>query len=312
MEIVLHSLSGILTVLLIIGTGFALDRRGWFSESGVSLISRLVNTVCLPGYMLANMVARFSGSDLIEMGRGAGVPMLSMLLGLFAAKVLAGILKIPKERKGIFIDCVTFSSVIFQGLPLVLALFGEEGLPYIMIYYIANTVLFWTIGVREAALSSGRDVPLISRRSLKIILNPPLIGLLLGIILVMLNLKLPEPLYRSLYYIGSMTSPLAMLFIGIAMSRTAWEEIKIDFQTSVAMLGRFFICPLILYLMLPFFNVNETMGRVFVICAALPSVTNLSVVLKEYGGDYKYAAMLVTVSTCLSAAVVPFYMWLIH
>lgn len=202
--------------------------------------------------------------------------------------------------------------MIFQWLPLVLAIFGEEGLPYIMIYYIANTVLFWTMGVREVALDALEEVPWISRKALKGILNPPLIGLIIGIILVMLGVKLPEPVYRSCYYIGSMTIPLAMLFVGIAMSMTACDDIRIDFPTCVAMLGRFFICQLLLFMLLPLFNIGTVMGRVFVICAALSSVTNLSVVLNGYGGDYRYAAMLVTVSTCLSVCVIPFYMWLIH
>ncbi|MCD7975025.1 MAG: AEC family transporter [Phascolarctobacterium sp.] len=181
-----------------------------------------------------------------------------------------------------------------------------------MIYYIANTVLFWTMGVCEVALDALEEVPWISRKALKVILNPLLIGLIIGIILVMLGVKLPEPVYRSCYYIGSMTSPLAMLFVGIAMSMTACDDIRIDFPTCVAMLGRFFICQLLLFMLLPLFNIGTVMGRVFVICAALSSVTNLFVVLKGYGGDYRYAAMLVTVSTCLSVCVIPFYMWLIH
>lgn len=38
MDIVIHSLNGIITVMLIIWTGFAMERLGWFTESSVTLI----------------------------------------------------------------------------------------------------------------------------------------------------------------------------------------------------------------------------------------------------------------------------------
>lgn len=40
-------------------------------------------------------------------------------------------------------------------------------------------------------------------------------------------LELPQPIFVAFRYIGSMTSPLAMLFIGIAMSKTNWQEIRL-------------------------------------------------------------------------------------
>ena len=43
MEIVLHALNGVLTIMLIIAVGFYLERRGWFIEESVALNSRLGN-----------------------------------------------------------------------------------------------------------------------------------------------------------------------------------------------------------------------------------------------------------------------------
>ena len=53
-------------------------------------------------------------------------------------------------------------------------------------------------------------------------------------------------------------------------------------------------------------------GKVFVIMAAMPAMTNTAIVAKGYGGDYKYAAMLTAVSTVLAVFAIPFYMWLVH
>ena len=46
--------------------------------------------------------------------------------------------------------------------------------------------------------------------------------------------------------------------------------------------------------------------------AAMPAMTNTSIVAKVYGGDYKYAAMLTVVSTLLAVITTPFYMWVLR
>lgn len=312
MEVIMHALNGVITVMLIIAAGFALERRGWFSESSVTLISRLVTQVCLPTYMMTNLLANFQHDQLIAMSKGLVVPLISMLSGYFVSLVLGRLVGVPLKHRGIFSICVSCSNTVFIGLPLGIALFGDAGVPYIMIYYMVNTTMFWTIGVHDLAIGSGEETPWLSRKTLRSIISLPLIGFAAGVTLVLLEWQLPQPLFTACRYIGSMTTPLAMLFIGIAMSKTDWQEIRLGKELAVAMLGRFFICPLLVLAIAPVFHLNDMMTKVFVIMAAMPAMTNTAIVAKSYGGDYKYAAMLTAVSTLLAAAVVPFYMWLVH
>lgn len=312
MDVILHALNGVLTVMMMIGFGVWMERQGWFSEESVALISKMVNKVCLPTYMLTNILANFQHDQLVSMARGLVVPLITMSLGYLASKVLARAINVPWEHKGAFSICVSLSNTIFIGLPLGIALFGEAGVPYIMLYYMVNTTLFWTIGVYELANSAGEQVPLFSKKTLQSIMSPPLLGFMTGIIMVMLEVGLPEPIFKSFRYVGSMTTPLAMLFIGIAMSKTNWQEIKLGKELVVAMLGRYFICPLLVIGILPFFDLEPMMAKVFVIMAALPAMANTAIVARAYNGDYKYAAMLTAVSTVLAVGVIPFYMWLVH
>lgn len=312
MDIVLHALNGVVTVVIIISFGFFMERQGWFSEESVALISRLVNKVCLPTYMLTNILANFRHDQLVSMARGMIVPLISMLAGYFISRGIAKLLGVSRGHTGIFTICVSFSNTIFIGLPLGVALFGEAGVPYIMMYYMVNTTLFWTIGVHDLAMGVGEDTPFFSRKTLKSILTPPLMGFALGVIMILLELQLPKPLFTSFRYIGSMTTPLAMLFIGIAMSKTDWNEIVLGKELVVAMLGRYFICPLIVFAIIPYFHLDPMMEKVFVIMAAMPAMTNSAIVARGFGGDYKYAAMLTAVSTVLAVVIIPFYMWLVH
>ena len=109
-----------------------------------------------------------------------------------------------------------------------------------------------------------------------------------------------------------MTAPLAMLFVGIAISKASLSEIKFDRELTAAMVGRFVICPLCVMVCLPFFALPKLMSEVFIMQAAMPAMTNTSIVAKVYGGDYKYAAMLTVVSTLLAVITTPFYMWVLR
>lgn len=102
MEIVLHALNGVLTIMLMIAVSFYLERRGWFSEESVALISRLVNYVCLPTYMLTNILGQFKHDQLITLSHGLIVPVISMLAGYFISRLLGRLIGVPREHRGIF------------------------------------------------------------------------------------------------------------------------------------------------------------------------------------------------------------------
>ena len=271
-------------------------------------MAQLVTKVCLPTYMIVNLTVNFSHDQLIEMSGGLPVPIISMALGYFIGHAAARLLKVRRDRVGVFCTVFFVSNTIFIGLPMTLALFGEEGIPYVMLYYMVNTTMFWVVAVHDMASDAGVAAPWLSRKTLKVVLNPPLLGFLA----VMLDWRLPMPIEASFRYLGGMTTPLAMLFIGIAISKASWSEIKFDRELTAAMVGRFVICPLCVMVCLPFFALPKLMSEVFIMQAAMPAMTNTSIVAKVYGGDYKYAAMLTVVSTLLAVITTPFYMWVLR
>jgi predicted permease len=50
--------------------------------------------------------------------------------------------------------------------------------------------------------------------TLKKIFSPPLMGFVVGIIFVVLHIKLPSFIMSDLNYVGGLTIPMSMLFIG--------------------------------------------------------------------------------------------------
>jgi len=312
MEMILHTFNGVLTIMLIIGVGFGMERKGWVSEPCITFVSRLVNYVSLPTFMITSILGRFDREKLLGMVDGLTVPFITMIAAYCIARLMAKFLVSNPRHRAIFIIGVAFSNTIFIGLPLCVALFGEIAVPYIMLYYMANTFLFWTVGVHDLAADNGTEVPLLSKETLKSVFSPSLIGFLTGVSMALLNMNLPAPIFRAFSILGSMMTPLAMIFIGIGMSRNDWSSFHIDKELVFAVAGRFVVCPLIVLAMIPLFPMEPLMARVFVIMSAMPAMANISIVSQHYGGDYQYAAMQVAVTTVAAIFVLPVYMWLIH
>ncbi|MEQ8197231.1 MAG: AEC family transporter [Clostridiaceae bacterium] len=311
--VLLNSIESVLTIIIIIGTGYYLTWKKWFNEETSRTFAKLVTNVSLPAYMLYNIRESFNRNDLEGFAKGLWVPFAAIFICYLIAVAVSRILNIDKSRRGTFQSMFFNSNSIFIGLPVNMALFGSESLPYVLLYYMANTTFFWTLGVYcinsdscdEEKNSSGGGL-------LKRIMTPPLMGFIIALILMLLDINLPKFVMDTSKYLGSLTTPLSMLFIGISINSVKIRCVKFDKYISGVLLGRFIISPLIMFIFLSFVDLPLMMKQVFIIQAAMPVMTNAPIIAKAYGSDSTYAAVMVTVSTILSMAAIPVYMMLIQ
>ena len=169
MEGAIHGLQGIFEVIFIISIGFILSRKGWFDSNTSALLTKIVMKVALPFYMVVNMVRDFTHDSLVQIAPDLVLPFASIFLAYFVGRIAAAVLHIRKDRQGIFITCFFIANTIFIGLPVNLALFGPKSVPSVMLYYMANTTMFWTLAVYHIVNDStgGKNMPLFSMQTIK-------------------------------------------------------------------------------------------------------------------------------------------------
>ncbi len=311
--IFLNGVQGVLSIILMIGIGYFLSFKGWFDQKSSKLISKLVVSVALPAYMISNLMGTYDKDKLLHLGNGLVVPFLTMgscyLLGMILAKVL----KLPENRRGTFTSMFALSNTIFVGLPVNLALFGDQSVPYVLLYYIGNTTLFWTIGTYGISRDGGKkDKGLFTLDNAKRIFSPPLTGFLIAVALILLGVTLPKSIMETCKYLGNMTTPLSMLFIGIVIHSVKLSEIRVDKGMVAVLVGRFIITPLVMIILCRGLALPLLMKKVFVVQAAMPVMTQTSIIAQTYGGDYEYAAVVTTVTTVVSLISIPLYMLLLN
>ncbi|MHA8137879.1 AEC family transporter [Lactobacillaceae bacterium Scapto_B20] len=319
MEVFQSSISGILVILLMIALGYGLAKFNWFDEKSSKLITRLVTQVALPAYMISTITSKFTAKTLLHTLPDLRFPVISMLI-LFAISIaVARALRIAKSHRGLFESMFFNSNTVFVGLPINLALFGDKSLPYVLVYYMANTTFFWTLGVYLIQRDGDADTAFSFKQTLKKVFSPPLLGFIIGVIMVLLDVKqinwlspVLTPVLQSCDYVGGLTIPLSMIFIGIAVSRIKFSQFKFDRLNWGILLGRFIMAPVLMTLLVVFTDMPIMMKQVFILQSAMPVMTNAPVVSKLYNADDLYASVMVTETTLLSLVVVPILMVLVQ
>lgn len=310
MDIFLRSISGILVILGMILVGFVIGEKGWFDDKSRGLLAKLVTQVALPCYMLYTITQRFTAADLLIMLPALRFPALSMVILLGIATGVARIFAVRQDRRGLFISMFFNSNTIFVGLPINQALFGDASIPYVLIYYMCNTTFFWTLGTYLIQRDGEREAQFDLKTSLKKVFSPPLMGFLLGLVLVMLQIKLPAFLASDLQYLGNLTTPLSMIFIGLSVSHVGVKQLVLGKEQLLILLGRFLVAPLLMASIVYWVPLPSLMKQVFIIQSAMPVMTNAPVVARLYGADSDYAAVMVTETTLATMVVIPILMLL--
>jgi len=310
MDIFLRSISGILVILGMILVGFVIGEKGWFDDKSRGLLAKLVTQVALPCYMLYTITQRFTAADLLKMLPALRFPALSMVILLGIATGVARIFAVRQDRRGLFISMFFNSNTIFVGLPINQALFGDASIPYVLIYYMCNTTFFWTLGTYLIQRDGEGEAQFDLKTSLKKVFSPPLMGFLLGLVLVMLQIKLPAFLASDLQYLGNLTTPLSMIFIGLSVSHVGVKQLVLGKDQLLILFGRFLVAPLLMASIVYWMPLPNLMKQVFIIQSAMPVMTNAPVVARLYGADSDYAAVMVTETTLATMVVIPILMLL--
>lgn len=313
LQFVLQALQGIFTIVFVVAIGCVLSAKGWFDEKSSALIAKLVTTVSLPLYMITSLTKNFTAERLIKLAPDMLLPVLSICLAMIIGKIAVRVFGVGPGRRGVFITNFFIANTMFIGLPVNLALFGDESIPSVMLYYMVNLIFFWTLGVQNiVADTEGSHAGIFSVAVLKKLWSPPMMGFVAAIVLILTGIQLPGFLMRGFQYVGNLTTPLSLIFIGIEISRISLRDFHFEKDIIGGLIGRFVVCPVCVLVLVPFIAVAPISVKVFAMQAAMPAMTQMAIVAKQYGADSQYAAALSFITIIAGLIVIPFYMTVVN
>ena len=184
-------------------------------------------------------------------------------------------------------------------------------------YYITNTVSIWTLGYMLLAsdpMENSGDAK--GGFDLKKLLSPPLIAFVIAFAVLLSGIRVITPIVETTKYLGSVVTPLALLYIGIVLADAGLHSIRFDLDTNLALLGRFVFSSIVMIVLLKiagrFVKLDPLEIKTFVIQAAAPVFAALPILTNETKGDIGYSTNVVTTSTILFILVVPLLMSILN
>lgn len=315
MDLFLATLNQMGFLFLLIFIGFILVKTKILPEGSAKVLSRLESYFFIPAMVLLKFMKEFTierlSTSWLTIVISFAIAFVMIPIVLLVSKLLT---KNVTERNA-YIYGLCFSNFGFMGNAVVQTLF-----PSIMLEYVIFTIPLWTLiyvwGVpfilTEREDSKGENKIL---TSLKALVNPMFIALVIGVILGLTGVYplLPDNFFAvKVVEAGDMCmSPVAMLITGITFGTMNFKVVFKKPGIYIATVIRLVIIPFIMFGVFSLIPVPETVFKCIMIVSAMPLGLNSIVVPASYGKDTSAAAGMALVSHLLSLATIPLFFMLV-
>lgn len=230
---------------------------------------------------------------------GAGVLMaLAGIAMAYSLPYLPGLRKHIDPREHAASAQIAFRFNSFIGLALAERLAGAQGLLLIAVLIgvcvpIYNVAAVWPMA-RHAQKGFVREL----------VRNPLIIATASGLVANLMGFSMPAWLEPAVTRIGAASLALGLMAAGAGMQFGSLASAK---TLAVAVLAiRHLLTPLVAFGLIRAFGLDATQGAVLLAFSALPTASSAYVLAARMGYNGAYVAGLVTLSTVLGMASLPF------
>ena len=285
------------TVLFIyLAIGFFCCKRGIFTNEVRDKLTDFVVFITLPCMIFESFNMTFS-LEALEQGAVALLIALAMaMVALLLGKVLYN--RFPYEEKSILQYGTLVSNSGFAGLPVVSGAYGDEGLFLGSLFIIPTRILMWSAGISLFTQADSKDA------FKKVMTNPGIIAVELGLVRMLLQSPLPHFVDTAVDNLGACTSPLAMALVGAILADVPLKTV-IDLRGFYLVAVRQLLLPGLCLASLALLGVDPLTVGVSVALTGMPIGSTTAILAQKYGANAQFASKCVFLSTLTSLVTVP-------
>lgn len=215
MDNLIFCLNATVPVFLMMLLGFVFRRVGFVDKAFADKINGFVFKAALPVLLFQDM----SGADFFAQWDG---PFVGLCFGMTAVSILAMVLLshvLSRELRGEFVQASYRSSVALLGVAFIQNIYGTAGAAPLMIigavplYNIAAVLILALMRPDQGGLSRDR----LLRTLKKVVTNPILIGIVIGMLWSLLRLPQPVILQKSVDSFAGVATPMGLIGLGASV-----------------------------------------------------------------------------------------------
>ncbi|MGI6732586.1 MAG: AEC family transporter [Anaerovoracaceae bacterium] len=298
----------------LMAVGYLCRKFDWLDDAKNEGLGNILVYIALPSLLLSSMIAtEIKGKVLVEF---LTMTLLSVafyfLYALFAALYIK-LAKVPRRLDGMVQLSMLTSNNGFMGFPITLAFFGQPGLILMVANNLAMGIVVWSYGLfilkRTKRIFEGAEHIEKSSvsESLKQIFNNNVVAILIGLAIGIagINSYIPDPLFQLISIMGSLATPLSMLYIGATLYNSSFSSLfrnRLVLGVSITRLTLFAAASFAILWFLP---IPSLMKQISLLVITLPSAAVVPVMTGKYGIGAEESTKIVVLSTLLSLAITP-------
>ena len=293
-------------VFLTILCGYGLTRFRIISREGIPFLARIAMNAFIPAMLFqtlsqSDISAHF---DLRLWGSYYIGVLLNFALVFFIAR---SFLKARTDEAAVTAVGGVFSNIVLLGIPLIQAVYGEEGLvPLLIILSIHPlTLLGLTFMIVEGSRSSGGHwLPSVGHSVLRVLRNPIIIAIILGTIASLVKLRLPEMVDGTLERFRTAGPTIALLLVGAGLYG---QSVRGNISASLlCTVSKMFIQPLVVFAVGHFvFDLEPLWLTIVTLIAALPAGANVAIIAGSYNVCIDRSSTTILITTLISVITLP-------
>lgn len=309
MENFIFSLNVTMPIFVIIILGGILNKTGLLTEGFTAVADKFVFKIALPVQLFRDIAVmdlkQDFAWDFVLFCIGATTVMFGVcfLLGRIFIK--------DRSMAGAFSQASARGSAAILGIAFVENIYGNAGMTPMMI--VAAVPLFNIYSVIILCLSSaeGKINKALIKKTLKgVVTNPIIIGIIIGAIWSLIGLPYPAILSKSVSYISSTATPLALLVLGATFKgKEAIQKIK---PTLAAAFLKLIAIPAAIFPIAINLGFRGSELVAIMIMLASPTTVTCYIMAKNMGGDETLSASVVMMATLLSSITLTLWVFLIR
>lgn len=288
----------LITMCLIALGGFIFAKIFKVEESQQKFLSKLLLYFINPFMVVKSFNLEFDADKLEQL-----VFVFIVALIIHAVMILLGFFS-SKEQVDRLV--VAFTNCGFIGIPLIRGVFGDEGVFYLMGYLVVFNITIWTYGYY---IMSG------SINMKKIITNPNIIAVVLGITIFCSPWTLPEFIAQPVTMIGDTNTAVSMILIGILLANfKPADGKKYALKIVRVSLLRHVVCALlnigilfVIYKLFPNVPACRLLLFVVLICSMCPAATTIPGFAVLFNRDETYASLIISFTSVLCMLFLPLF-----
>lgn len=315
----LATLQPMLTLFLFIALGFLLFKVKIIPESGSKVLAKILTYAICPALSFTSMSQNFTVSNLLDHFINLILGSLAVGIALIITLCLIGFFVKDKSsyERGIYKYALTIGNMGYVGDPVVIALFGLEGLAFYKIAVLPFSVLIYTWGI-NALVPHGEQ----KQGFLKSFLNVPTIGMFIGMIAGVTgfgNILFNTPglffIADCLNGLGACMGPIAMLLAGVTVARFNVKKMLTNKKVYYASILRLIFIPAVILISMYgiiclinlIFSISVNNSFLFLIFFAIATPLGMNTIVfpEAYGGDPSTGAGMTIVSHTLCVITIP-------